>query len=271
MLSGDRTPTSSPELSRRGWIAYPAVAGAMSTSLTPAQRSLVERAILASFAALGRSPLKLADFEWYVHQQCRTALPGGGYDLYRWCDAAVQRLKREGHIELVRGAGGGWKRVAPSKLGKSKAMQAKAKVSPKKAAPKKAAPKKTAPKKAAPRRAKPPASQASFAPFVIDQLDDTVRLSFFDWDWLEKTHGSIELDDYYLNGPGVEGLVRAVMWKNKINGDDVEGDSEGDACLLYFDDLETATRVGVLAAAMIVDRAKLAKAIEIAREEGFED
>jgi hypothetical protein len=74
-----------------------------------------------------------------------------------------------------------------------------------------------------------------------------------------------------INGPGVEGLVRAVMFANKIASHDVEGDSEGDACLLYFTNVKTATHVAQLAAAMIKDRTQLAKAIQIAREQGFED
>ena len=143
---------------------------------------------------------------------------------------------------------------------KAKKAPAKAKAKAKKKAP--AKPKQTA-------AAKP---VGSIAPFTIDDIADRgVRLSFFDWSWLEKQHGSIEIDGYYMNGPGVEGLVQAVMFANKIESDDIEGDSEGDACLLYFPNVALATRVGELAAAMMKDRAQLAKAITIAREEGFED
>ena len=148
---------------------------------------------------------------------------------------------------------------APAKAKKAPA-KAKAKAKAKKKAP--AKPKQTA-------SAKP---SGSVAPFTIDDIAGRgVRLSFFDWDWLEKQHGSIEIDGYYMNGPGVEGLVQAVMFANKIETDDVEGDSEGDACLLYFPNVALATRVGELAAAMIKDRAQLAKSITLAREEGFED
>ncbi|HEX7703787.1 MAG TPA: hypothetical protein VF403_23765 [Kofleriaceae bacterium] len=128
-------------------------------------------------------------------------------------------------------------------------------------------------KKKAPAKAKKAPAKVgdSYAPFTIDELGDTVRLSFFDCDWLEKQHGSIEIDGYYMNGPGVEGLVQAVMFANKIESDDVEGDSEGDACLLNFTDVKLATRVAQLAAAMIKDRTQLAKTIKVAREEGFED
>ena len=158
------------------------------------------------------------------------------------------------------------------KKARAKKAPTKAKKSPAKAkkAPAKAKAKKKAPAKAKQTVAAKPAG--SVAPFKIDDIADRgVRLSFFDWSWLEKQHGSIEIDGYYMNGPGVEGLVQAVMFANKIESDDIEGDSEGDACLLYFPNVALATRVGELAAAMIKDRAQLAKTITIAREEGFED
>jgi hypothetical protein len=155
-------------------------------------------------------------------------------------------------------------RVARAKKAPAKAKKAPAKA---KKAPAKAKQKAVAkPKKKA--SAKP---VVSYAPFTIADMGDTVRLSFFDWEWLEKQHGSIEIDGYYMNGPGVEGLVQAVMFANKIANDDVESDSEGDACLLYFTNVNLATRVAELAAAMIKDRTQLAKTIEIAREQGFED
>lgn len=155
---------------------------------------------------------------------------------------------------------------------RAKKASAKRKKAPAKAkkAPTKAKAKKKAPAKPKQTAAVKPAG--SVAPFKIDEIAGRgVRLSFFDWSWLEKQHGSIEIDGYYMNGPGVEGLVQAVMFTNKIESDDIEGDSEGDACLLYFPNVALATRVGELAAAMIKDRAQLAKTITIAREEGFED
>ncbi len=112
---------------------------------------------------------------------------------------------------------------------------------------------------------------AASAPFVIDDLGDIIRVSFFDWEWLVEHYGSNEIDGYYMNGPGVEGLVRAVMFANDIAQDDAEGDSEGDACLLNFTEMALAIRVAELAAAMIKDRVQLAKTIELAREQGFED
>jgi hypothetical protein len=260
---------------------------AMAASLTAEQRKLVAHAILRSFDALGPAPKKLAELVWYLWDQCKGALPGSTYELHRWCEAAVQRLKREGSLELVRGAGGGWKRGSRKtravKASETRAMakktaKAKKKVPAKKPAVKKAKKATAKPKKKAPVKAADVATPASYAPFTIDDFSNdpafagrSVRLSFFDWEWLEKQHGSIELDGYYMNGPGVEGLVQAVMFTNKIDTDEVEGDSEGDACLLYFPNVKAATRVAQLAAIMMKDRKQLAKAIEIARDQGFED
>jgi hypothetical protein len=158
---------------------------------------------------------------------------------------------------------------ARAKKAPTKAKKASAKA---KKAPAKPKAKKKAPAKAQPKQTVAAKPAGSVAPFTIDDIAGRgVRLSFFDWSWLEKQHGSIEVDGYYMNGPGVEGLVQAVMFANKIESDDIEGDSEGDACLLYFPNVALATRVGELAAAMIKDRAQLAKTITIAREEGFED
>jgi hypothetical protein len=302
----------------------------MSASLTAEQRTLVDETILRSFDALGRSPLKLNDIAWHVTEQCKQ-LAGGTYEFYRWCDAAMQRLKREGRVELVRGAGGGWIRTSGKATRKGPAKRkaaakrktqanankqakvrrkapakrkapARAKTRPKAAArakrpkaaarakrPKAAArakapnssPVKTTPKASAgaktPTKASVKAS-GSYAPFRIDDIGGpplgdrgSVRLSFFDWGWLEKQHGSIEIEGYYMNGPGVEGLVRAVMFANKIASKNVEGDSEGDACLLYFTDVQAATHVARLAAAMMKDRTQLAEAITIARKHGFEE
>ena len=36
-----------------------------------------------------------------------------------------------------------------------------------------------------------------------------VRLCFHDWDWFRDTYGSESVEDYYFNGYGVEGLVKA--------------------------------------------------------------
>ena len=125
---------------------------AIAASLTAEQRTLVDNTILRSLTALGPSPKKLAEITAYVTEQCKT-LSGGTYELYRWCDAAVQRLKREGRIELVRGAGGGWKlRSRGSKPKKSKPRGAKPKQAP----------------KAKQKKAMPKQKRATYVPFKID-------------------------------------------------------------------------------------------------------
>jgi hypothetical protein len=162
--------------------------------------------------------------------------------------------------------------MPPSKKPRAKRPLAKKAATTQRTRVKPAAARKRAAKK------RPPLKVASsHAPFDVHDLLasqwNDVRLSFHDWEWLERTHGSIEIDGYYMNGPGVEGLVRAVMVTNNLDPDaaGIDYDSEGDACHIHFKSLALANQVAALANAMIGDRAKLADAIEVARELGFED
>ena len=100
-----------------------------------------------------------------------------------------------------------------------------------------------------------------------------MRLSFSDWTWLRERHGGDEIDGYYLNGYGVEGLVKALLSQNGIGPDDpnVHFNSEGDTCYIHFKKSEHALRAAELAARMIDDRRAIVDAIAIARERGFEE
>ena len=55
--------------------------------------------------------------------------------------------------------------------------------------------------------------RTTFAPFALIDARTSkwkvVRLSFHDWGWFKATYGSETIDDYYFNGYGVEGLVKA--------------------------------------------------------------
>ncbi|MHC6657021.1 hypothetical protein [Aeromonas salmonicida] len=57
----------------------------------------------------------------------------------------------------------------------------------------------------------------SFSPFVLHNCLDTewkdVRLSFDDWGLFQMIYGSYTVDGYYMNGYGVEGLVKAALFK----------------------------------------------------------
>lgn len=119
--------------------------------------------------------------------------------------------------------------------------------------------------------------RATFAPFVLHDCRTTewkdVRLEFSDWDWLNEFCGGDSIGDYYLNGPGVEGLVIATRL---LNGLDPESDtmnlnSEGDACYIHFSDFDDAVQTAALCATMIKDKALLTQAAATAAENGFGD
>lgn len=121
----------------------------------------------------------------------------------------------------------------------------------------------------------------TFAPFELQTGSDTesrtVQLQFVDWDWIQSAYNDCYLDgyidEYYLNGPGVEGLVKAVLFMNGIAPElpGIDYDSEADACLIYFEDLDLATRVADMASEMLNDPQKLREAVGIAREHDFDD
>jgi hypothetical protein len=120
-------------------------------------------------------------------------------------------------------------------------------------------------------------SDNPYAPFKLENLLNTewkdVRLSFSDWEWLRARHGEDEIDGYYLNGYGVEGLVKAVLSGDGIDLDnaDIHFNSEGDTCYIHFKTLDLATRAAELAARMIRDRQSIIDMIAIARERGLEE
>lgn len=179
-------------------------------------------------------------------------------------------------------------RGAPAKAKAAKAPRAKA--APKArggAAPKpaKATKAKAAPAKAAPAKAttRGPAFDArgfdrtTFAPFVLHDCRSTqwadVRLTCDDWAAVHAVAGGESPDGYYLNGYGLEGLVKAAMLGAGLDpeAEGVHGNSEGDTCNLHFKDLEAAVGAATAAAEMLASRAALAGAVAVARERGFED
>ena len=119
----------------------------------------------------------------------------------------------------------------------------------------------------------------TFAPVqLIDQRRSRwadVRLSFDDWDWLQRVVGEADgsLNGYYLNGHGVQGLVMACRVHAGLEAEPagVTYNSEADTCYIHFSKLDEAVRTAELASDMLRDRRKLAAMIELAREHGFED
>ena len=116
----------------------------------------------------------------------------------------------------------------------------------------------------------------TFAPFVLINALDTewkdVRLEFSDWNWQITTYGTDTIDDYYLNGYGVEGLVKATLLSNGIDLENgIEYNSEGSTCYIHFENLDHAIRVADLSAQMIKDPQSLREAIQVAIEHEFDD
>jgi hypothetical protein len=117
----------------------------------------------------------------------------------------------------------------------------------------------------------------TFAPFVLYDCRQTewkdLRLEFSAWEWLHEHCGGDEINDYYLNGYGVDGLVRAVRLLHGLNpvADTMEPNSEGDTCFIHFSSYDDAIQIAVLSAQMIKDKNLLHQAIEAAKENGFGD
>jgi len=117
----------------------------------------------------------------------------------------------------------------------------------------------------------------SFFPFELDDQRDSewkdVRLSFHDWDWLHQLCGGEDVDGYYLNGYGMQGLVQACCVHAGLSAEmqGVHYNSEGDTCYLHFSSLDDAVQVATLAFAMIHDVAQIKAMVAVARANHLED
>lgn len=119
--------------------------------------------------------------------------------------------------------------------------------------------------------------RTTFAPFVLHDCRQSkwndLRLEFSNWAWLHKQCGGNELDEYYLNGYGVEGLVMAARQLNGLDPDSpaMNRNSEGDACYIHFSDFDEAVQTAEISAKMIRDMKLLREAVATAKEHGFGD
>jgi hypothetical protein len=119
--------------------------------------------------------------------------------------------------------------------------------------------------------------RTTFAPIeLFDQRSSEwkdVRLSFNAWERLQEMCGGDSLDGYYLNGYGVEGLIKACRLHAGLDSyaDGIEYDSEGDTCYIHFSRLEDAVQTAQLASAMLNNKQTVVEMIKIARDNGFED
>lgn len=177
------------------------------------------------------------------------------------------------------------KKAPPKRVGKpSSKKPAAKKPAVKKSAARKPARKKPAAKKlpaAKPRRSSPSfdrdgVDRHTFAPVTLFNALATewrdVRVSFGDWQWLGEKYGE-SVDDYYLNGYGVEGLTKACRLQAGLAPEDdgIDFNSEADTCYIHFSDLDEAIKTAQLLTDMLHDGEKLRAMIKIARKHDFED
>ncbi len=67
------------------------------------------------------------------------------------------------------------------------------------------------------------------------------------------------IDDFYLNGYGIQCLVMACRMKAGLNveEDGIEYNSEGDTCFIHFEQLDDASRTAELLQPVLCDKTKL--------------
>lgn len=116
----------------------------------------------------------------------------------------------------------------------------------------------------------------TFAPFVLHNALDAewndVRLEFSAWNWAHSHYGET-IEGYYLNGYGVEGLVKTVRFSNGLDAepDSIHYNSEGDACYIHFESLDEALLTARLAAAMVSSESETMAMVALAQQEGWDD
>ena len=117
----------------------------------------------------------------------------------------------------------------------------------------------------------------TFFPFVLVDSRDSrwsdIRLSFNNWDWFQEKYGTNTINDYYINGYGVQGLVLAARIKAGLEPypDGLDPNSEGDTCYIIFEDLATAVETATLACNMLHSIVEIENMIAIARDNDLDD
>lgn len=116
----------------------------------------------------------------------------------------------------------------------------------------------------------------TFAPFILRNALDTewkdIRLEFSDWDWIHSRYGD-SIDDYYLNGPGVQGLVFATRMVNGLEpiSDTMDPNSEGDTCYIHFTSMDEVVQTADLCAKMIISDEAIRSTAKVSEENDFYD
>lgn len=113
-------------------------------------------------------------------------------------------------------------------------------------------------------------NHSDFQPFTfVDNSQSKwgdLRVSFDNWEWLKETHGD-DIDGYYLNGYGVQGLVLAARLLKGLPAytPTMELNSEGDTCYLIFQSYDEAIETIQIASEMINNKSFLLQSIKVAK------
>ncbi|MCP3943484.1 MAG: hypothetical protein GY710_18670 [Desulfobacteraceae bacterium] len=119
--------------------------------------------------------------------------------------------------------------------------------------------------------------KTTFFPFIlIDNRDSEwsdVRLSFSDWEWFKEKYGTDTINDYYINGYGIQGLVSASRIAAGVEPfpDGMDPNSEGDTCYFIFEELSVAVETAKLACQMINNLNNIEKMTIAARKNDLEE
>ena len=116
-----------------------------------------------------------------------------------------------------------------------------------------------------------------YYPFTLEKIDNPdfkmTRLMFWDWDWITNKYGSDTIDGYHMNGHAVQGLVIAARFDNGMDAypDSINYTSEGDYCIIDFDDHEEAKKTAEISQRFITDQSALSHIIKVAHDNNFAD
>ena len=118
---------------------------------------------------------------------------------------------------------------------------------------------------------------ATFFPFILRNAfgpeGEDYRLVFADWEWLHQKFGSDTISGLYLNGTGLEALIKASRLENHLPlaEDRINYNSEGDTCYIQFSRFEDACATARIAREVLQDRILLEAAIRRIKAENLDE
>lgn len=118
---------------------------------------------------------------------------------------------------------------------------------------------------------------ATYFPFILSDASgpegEDYRLVFADWEWLHQKFGSDTISGLYLNGTGLESLVKASRLENHLPlaEDRINYNSEGDTCYIQFSRFEDACATARIAREVLQDPILMEAAIRRIKAENLDE